>query len=497
MTNEQPVSTQNNQIKRKLIRLDSETRPSTRPNDINIKINTLESSLSALQGELETVNQSVVEGLDRLSDNDLDITAKVSETYKRLGEIDNTYKSLSKISGEIDSEVKKLALEMEEVADQSAAELGRLETTSSTQIKETNLQHEQLVVRVNKLIEHSRETNNELSKSIKENTDALQTLEKQLLLEINTLANSTEQRDNELASDVSAAVTAIEKNRARIIQMQSVDEALSKRATLLEITVAELTDHSQKMQSSVNLLDARTNDLSSSVINLNEEIEQHTLLIAEAQQRAEKTDHWLLSLTNLEKFHFRTLSGGLVLVLLLITALYMYQQETSQNNNLIHAENTQLIDQKVANLQQQVVDRQNKQLVMNERFQNELQNINDQTTSMDARISQSSPFSQFGPDNIVHGAQWIAKQPASNYAIQLAIVKDKQQMFELVRRYSYYLKEPLAYYVLDSAEDKKFVLIYGSFKTNKDLSSAQYRMPGRINFQRTNVVRIANIQKVL
>jgi len=192
MTNQQRVSSDESLSRNKLIQLDSDVTRINRANDINNKINHLETNLSNLKAELEAVNQSVEEGLDRLSDNDLDITAKVSETYKRLGEIDGTYKSLSKISDDIDSEVKKLTAEIEIVVEQSAAELERVESSSSAQIEETKQQHEQLVVRVNDLVDQSRETNKELTDSIKKNTDALVALEKQLVAEIDALANSTE-----------------------------------------------------------------------------------------------------------------------------------------------------------------------------------------------------------------------------------------------------------------------------------------------------------------
>ena len=53
--------------------------------DINNKISSLDTDLAQLRAELLTINNSVEEGLDRLGDTDTDLTAKVSETYKRLG----------------------------------------------------------------------------------------------------------------------------------------------------------------------------------------------------------------------------------------------------------------------------------------------------------------------------------------------------------------------------------------------------------------------------
>ena len=90
MTNEQKVRVDQAPADNNLIHLEKETRAAGQARDINAKIGLLESSLDDLQTELEVVNRSVDEGLERLSDSDLDLTAKVSETYKRLGEIDHT-----------------------------------------------------------------------------------------------------------------------------------------------------------------------------------------------------------------------------------------------------------------------------------------------------------------------------------------------------------------------------------------------------------------------
>ena len=84
----------------KLLQFDENNTVSS-GNDINAKITSLDTDLAHLRNELGSINNSVEEGLDRLGDTDTDLTAKVSETYKRLGEIDNAYKSLLEISSEI------------------------------------------------------------------------------------------------------------------------------------------------------------------------------------------------------------------------------------------------------------------------------------------------------------------------------------------------------------------------------------------------------------
>lgn len=508
MTNEQLVTSNSSPMKSKLIHLEGDVKQTNRAKDINSKINLLETSLGALQEQLEVVNKSVEEGLDRLSDTDLDLTAKVSETYKRLGSIDGTYKSLIKISNDIDSEVKKLTMEMEEVAEQSAAELGRVETMSSTQIKKTNEQHQELIIRVNDLVEHSRETNKELASSVKKNTDALLALEKQLVAEIDALANTTEERDNAISTDLNEAKKTIEKNKAKIIQMQSIDEALSKRATALEISAAELTDKSRMIESSVNMLDARTQDLSQSVGKLQEQSELHSSLISGLQKTAAEIANSLMALTDREKYHFRSLTGALLLVLLLVTTLYFYQQGINETNAVVSAETNQLVDQKVASLQQQttmaeteIAVTQNELAAINEKLEGDIKlvnsklvNLNDQAASLDGRLNRVSPFSQFGADNIIHGPQWLAAQPGNNLVIQLAMVSDKKELYVIAQRYSHYLNEQLAYYVVKTELGEKYVLTYGSFTNKADISAALYRMPRNINFQRPGVTSIAALQ---
>ena len=279
MKNEQVVETLSGSTKNKLIQMDTAEKSLSPAKDINNKINVLEDSLEALQTELEEVNKSVEEGHDQLGSSDLDITAKVSETYKRLGEIDNAYKSLSRISGDIDNEVKKLTGDVEAVAKHSDEEFDRIETLSSTQVQTSKQQHEHLVQRVDELIEHSRKTNEDLSDSIERNTKALLTHEKQIEAEIKTLADVTLQRDDEIKSDVRKAKSEIEQNKAKIIQMQAVDEALAKRATTVEIAALELEDKSRQITSSVDLLDARTSDIGAAVIRLKERSEEQATLI--------------------------------------------------------------------------------------------------------------------------------------------------------------------------------------------------------------------------
>ena len=138
---EEAVSTTKTQKKSsgsKLLRFDdNNTVNAVMPGkDINTKITALDTDLEHLRTELATINNSVEEGLDRLSDTDTDLTAKVSETYKRLGEIDNAYKSLLEISSRIGNDIQTLNGDVSHVAQQSASGIQNLEKSTIAQSHE-------------------------------------------------------------------------------------------------------------------------------------------------------------------------------------------------------------------------------------------------------------------------------------------------------------------------------------------------------------------------
>lgn len=486
MTNQQQLQTDEAPPDNNLIHLEKETRATGQAKDINTKISLLEASLGQLQTELDVINQSVDEGLERLGDNELDLTAKVTETYKRLGDIDNTYKSLSAISENIDNEVKKLTTEIEEVATQSAADL----EGHNSQFTE---QHQQLVVRVNDLIKHSQETNLQLTQSINDNTDALLKLEKELVVEIDTLANATSERSENIEKEV-------ESSKARILQLQAVDDALEKRAASLETTAAELTQTSKKLDTSINLLDMRTDELSAIVDKLLEDSEKHSSLISALQDKSVEMAMSIRALAGTENRHFKILSGFLLVAILAIAGLYFYHQSEMSHDAVVTAERTQVVDQQISGLQQDnvksvvtIAEVQQNIVAINDK----LQHMNDQADSLDGRISNISPFSQIGSNNIIHGPQWLAQQPADNFAIQVASVSSKNDLYDIAERYNHYLKDELSYYTVKSGQAEKYVLVSGGYASEREAAAVMWRLPRYVNFQRPALARMAEVQKQL
>jgi len=497
MTNEQRLHADEDPPGNNLIHLKNEARAAGQAKDINAKIGLLESNLSELQTELDVINKSVDEGLERLSDSDLDLTSKVSETYKHLGEIDNTYKALSIISENIDTEVKKLTTEIEEVATQSATDLENHNAQMTGQ-------HEQLVERVNDLVRHSQETNSQLTQNIKDNTEALIKLEKELVAEIDSLASETKKRSDDIEEE-------LQSSKARILQLQAVDDALEKRAASLETTAAGLTQTSKELDTSIRLLDMRTDELSAIIDKLLEYSEKHSSLIGALQDKSVELAMSIKALAGTENKHFKILSGFLLVAILAIAGLYFYHQSEMSHDAILTAERTQVVDQHISSLQQgnmksavTISEVQDNLVALNGKLEEEvktlnskLQNMNDQAQSLDGRVSNISPFSQIGSNNIIHGPQWLSQQLADDFAIQVATVTNKNDLYDIAERYNHYLKDELSYYTVKSGQAEKYVLLSGGYASERQAEAVIRRLPRYVNFQRPVIVRMAEVQKQL
>jgi chromosome segregation ATPase len=520
MSNEQHKGAMELPAENNLIHLDSGARDTSQPMDINARINLLESSLGELQSSLEQINLSVDEGLERLGDNELDLAAKVSETYKRLGEIDNTYRSLSTISDNIDAEVKKLTVEISDQVEKAATELEQVDTRSSHRHAEISAQHEQLATRVNELVGHSKQTHEQLEQCIRTNTDALLALEKQLVAEIQSLADTSQQHDNAPETDLDAAAKAIEINRARILQMQAVDEALEKRAAALELTTTRLTQKTGDLLASVDILDVRTDELSRVTEKLRDQVDNHTGLISGLQKNVSHMAQNIVALVGMQEKRFRVFSGLIALIVVAIAGFYFYQLDANHEYALQLAQRSQVVDQQLTGLAQQIIAAgteitqvqdelksldssvNSKLAVLNNSLtekvtmlESQLQDMEDQAQSLDGRLDYVSPFSSFGGDSVMHGSQWLAAQPAESFVIQVASVSDKKSLYDITQRYSHYFKDEMAYYPVSTERGERYVLVSGGYASNADAASALRRMPYYIEFQRPVVARLGDLQQ--
>ena len=505
-------------IESKLITFDENNTVNT-GKDINNKITALDTDLAQLRAELSSINSSVEEGLDRLGDTDTDLTAKVSETYKRLGEIDNAYKALLEISSRIDSDIQKLNGDVSTVAEQSATGIKTLEQSTIARSNEFAHKNEQVVSRVNHLVETSKLTGNLLSQKIQTTTDKMLEFESKVVAEIESLASTTKDK----AKGIEASV---ESNKAKILKLQSVDEAIIKRATTLEISSAELTVKSQEMQASVDQLKTSANYLSTGLNELRDKARaledithNHGSLITGLQRTGAELSDKLALLAGRESKHFNIFAASLLLLFIVTVAIYFYQQNQIDVTDTKIAVNSEKVDVQIASLQQvqaetssitseslTALDNKIDQLNMSIKqeldkevalIDNKLKNMQDEVQSVEARFTNDSPFSQIGNDNIIHGAQWINTLPAQNFSVQIAYVDSRDAMYEIAGYYNTYLRDSLSYFEVTDKGVTKYVLLSGNYATQQQASAKLQSMPRYIDEQKPVVRNLGDIQRFL
>lgn len=494
-----------------LIKLD-DSKSGGGANDINSKITALDTDLAQLRAELGSINSSVEEGLDRLSDTDTDLTAKVSETYKRLGEIDNAYKSLMAISTRIDTDIQKLNGDVSTVAEQSANGIKNLEKSTMAQSNDFAQKNQQVVSRVNQLVETSKLTSEMLNQKIQSTTENILNIEKNVVAEIQNLSDATDDKTDAIERN-------IEQSRAQILKLQSVDEAIIKRATTLEISAAELGVKSQTLEASTDQLFASAELLSSELDELKELTAKQGGMIGGLQTVTSELGEKLGLLSSRESKHFTIVSLGFLLLIIAVAVIYLSQQDQfSVTDDRIMAQGEK-VESQIVNLQQvqaddkvstdgslvalgdkvDTVSSDLKQALASEmaRVEEKVVALRDQVHSVEGRFNNASPFSQIGNDNIIHGERWIAGLPADNYSIQLAYVDDKAKLFEIAERYNNDLDDSLSYFTVKKAGVSHYVLLSGNYSTEDIARRKLAGLPHYIEMQKPVIRELSQVQQYL
>ncbi len=487
--------------------------------DINTKITALDTDLAHLRAELSAINSSVEEGFDRLGDSDTDLTAKVSETYKRLGEIDNAYKSLLEISSRIDADIKKLNGDVSAVAQVSASGIKHLEQSGIAQTTEFANKNQQVVSRVNQLVETSKLTGELLSQKIQVTTDKILQVEQQVVAEIQHLSSATDEKTKTLEHAVST-------NKAKILKLQSVDEAIIKRATTLEISSAELEVKSQQLKTTTQTLEQNTNNLLHGLNELQEktralelEAKSHGSLIKSLQTASSSVVKSIAALSEREDKRFTLVIGSFAMIAVLVALLFFLQYENieqvKQGETVLSQQVSDLQqgqEQVIANTGDSLFALETKVLALNlsskTGMQEEvnkvrasadkrLQKIEDQLQSVEGRINNELVFSQIANDNIIHGSQWLLEQNNDHYTIQVAYLDDRQSMYTLAQDYNFYLQDSLAYFESENSGKAKYVLLSGSYADRTQALHKLKSLPVYIDGQRPVLRTFAEIQKYI
>ncbi len=495
--------------------------------EINKQMTALEKSVTALTKKLNATNKQIKTDVSRLTDSDAEITEKVTETYKQLGVIDQIFDQLNQASSQLNSDLKKVNKDIKAFEKSSSKALSS--AVESQQQVNAGLQQQQddIIERAAKLSKNVKTISTKLSKSIKENHKALTELEARIVTELENVAQISQARDSKLDQRINSSNEEISSQKAKMLLMQSVDEALEKRTAALEVTSDQLIAESQNLRDSTEVLDVLTAKLVDDV----EALENHTAKLAEQNEQQQgqidglenKTSsitRTMLALASLERKHFNVMAAASILLLLAVLGVFFYGQYQRDTDLAVQGEVNKTVDAQVSDLQLRVEDEQmasqvfysdivelqknltdvKSQLVEKSQqleqvveqkaqaIEEKLVSMNDQVESLDGRVQYLAPLYNFGSDNTIHGSEWLSKLNADQFSIKIATVSDKQELYEIAQRYNRYFTEELGYF---KTADDQYTLIYGgNFDSEQQIAELMRKMPNFMNFQR--IAPIAN-----
>lgn len=468
--------------------------------EINRQMSSLEGAIDKLNKKVNSTNRKIKSEVDRLTTSDAEITDKVADTYKQMGVIDTALVSLNTDSSKIGADLKKVNSKVKAFEKKSAKALDSVVEQQAVINDEFKAQYASIVERAEKLSKKATSITTKLNKSIKSHRKELSELEARIVSELETIAEASQQRDSNLGKQIDDATSEISSQKAKMMIMQRVDEALEKRAASLEANAERLLDETEELRKTTDALDVLTSKLSSDV----EVLEQKTALLAEQNEQQQgdidtlhdKSEHQAQSLLALGRKvgrHFGLLGAISLLLLLAIIGLYLFDQYQRDVDMAAQTERDGATVEQVAKLQTQVgngqvASRQAEQQIGDlqqsiEGIKQDMQGMTDQVESLDGRLQYMSPLYSFGSDNTIRGEHGLAALNPEHFSIRLATVDQKQEMYQVAQRYSGYLKDhDLAYY---NDADGRYVLIYGSeFESEEAVVAALRTLPRYINFEK-------------
>jgi septal ring-binding cell division protein DamX len=455
--------------------------------DINEAITALDSDLAHLRLEIHMINSSVEAGLNRLDDNNLDLTAKVSDTYKRLGEIGNAYESLLDISTRIDNELQALNDRVSEAANPDVSDQAVAGQTTA---------------RVNQLLETSRSSSEMLRNDIHAATESMLQIEKKVVAQIEDMADASQRKTASL-------VDTVDQSKAKILKLQAVDEAIIRRATTLEIASAELTAKGQHVESSVELLQSNSDVLMRSYKKLNQRTfalegiaKQHEGTIKGLRKGSDDTTEQLsLLATRVNRYFNVTLIGFLLMIVLFVVVLISQNKRVDTNKfafvtpvdvlpEPVVSESIKPSDSGVAtDIATVAIEEKIKKVSVN------VSEVLSPAEAVEAGINKPVAVTQKDTDNTVHDSRWIEELPAENFAVQLAYVDNKGFIYDIAKKYNLRQKGSLYYFV--THDKKKYILLTGNYVSEQQALSAVRLLPNVMAMRKPVVRKISDIQQYI
>jgi len=470
----------------------------TKALEINQQMSILEEHIDALSKKLNSTNRKIKKDVAALTESDLDITEKVSETYKQLGIIESDMNGLNGDSKIITLRLGKINERIVSFEKHAAEAVESYDTQTKVNVDfQANI--DALISQSQILAKKVDSITRKLNKSIKDNTKFVTDLEVKIVSELESLANSSDEADATLDNKIVSTNREVDSHKAKILLMQSVDEALDKRATNLETTSEQLLLDSRQLKIYTRDLKTTTVKLTTDLesLVLKQQVHEESILNLENETTDISTN--LHQFKRLESHHYSisVLLSALLFICVVAAAYFAQsyletesaqdltqsvelQQQFSEINSKLDAEQTASVafDSDMANLQREM----DKAKVALADVEGNIVTINDQMASVDGRIQYLAPMRNFGSDNTIHGTQWLEKLEPGKFSIQVAKVNNKQDLYLLAQRYSYYFTRDLGYF---QSPDKSYNLVYGGdFSDLKDASAALRFMPRYMGFHR-------------
>lgn len=519
--------------------------------DLLKKISNTESEISQLYKDIDMTNVEFSKNVAALEANQTDISSKVSETYKQLGAIEKQYKSLKTKSTKITKDIKTITAHVDTVSndirqqiqnvEQKTAQLDNQIDSVESEAKIQSVQlmqgQDELIERTNDIVREAKKTSSALEKSIIANAEIMKNIESQLVTELETLAKDTESKTTKIESDIEQTNTEIKSQSAKMLLLQSVDEALDKRAKKLESTAKSLTSETKKLTQASVSLDQRSTALEDSVDVLNvqvtkleEEFETQQARLEVLNTKTGHTNNALLALAGLESKHFKVASSLIALVIIAIVGLYLFQDYRWSTDSISTAQRQQQVTQHLTNLNQNIGELQqkveNKVDTLQQQVENkvdtlqqhvktedtiaanrmtlleeevtalnqQMKTVNDKNNSLDNRLVNIAPLRQIGSDNVIHSQHWINQQADSQYAIKAVIADSEVELFDLAVRYNYYLTDVLSFKAISTDEKTSYALYMGQYEDKAVAQEALDDMPFRLNGFKPEMVQFSTLK---
>ncbi len=486
------------------------------------KIIEVEAEISQLYKDIDNTNLSVTENVQKIESKHTDLSSKVSETYKQLGSVEKAYSALKLKSAKITKDIKDITVQVETVSDEIRQQIITIESKASSlenhidsvevqsteSAKQLTQGQEELIERTNSIVKEAKKTAIALEKSITDNAALMTSIETKLITEIESLAKSTDEKTADLANDIEKADKEIQSHSAKMLKLQSVDQALEKRAEKLEDTAKSLTAETKTLFKATTTLGQRSTALEDSVetlgiqiyrIEQENEIQQAQLDLL--REKTSATNKTLAALSKLVSVNFITTGAFITLLVVSVIGLYIYQNDLWTTDATTTAQRTDQINQTITGLTDHVntTDNQAANRISQLETQvialnQQLKTVNDKNVSLDNRLVNIAPHRKIGNDNILHSLQWISQQPDSNFAIRALSASSEEEIFELAVRYNHSLKDVLSFKTDIVNGESLHILFMGSYSDKAEAELALKSLPFRLNGETPELTTYAQMK---